>query len=214
MFASARATVKKEAYGSYLHWLGETLKIIEPGPFGPSGKLMFNFFKKKTPEQLAVRELKRFRKRILKEGGPEKICYVYWKFLESHTLFKELGIAAEEDAPCPKMMAILSSLDLLNSWKKTADEAPNIDPNIKEIMALLSKRVYVAGLLTFNHAELASLHQKAGGVPGQITADSDAAVEIETALRAEVERRRIEAEAAWLRWKETDFDVFDAIRSA
>jgi len=171
---------------------------------------MLNFFKKKTPEELAVRELKRLRKMILKEGGPEKICYVYWKFLENHTLFRDLHIAAEEDAPCPKMMAILSSLDLLNSWKTTSDD----DPNVKDLMELLSKRVYVAGFLTFNHDELLSLHGEAGGVLWKITENPNAAVEVEAALRAEIERRRTKAEAAWLRWKESDFDVFDAIRIA
>lgn len=170
---------------------------------------MLNIFKKKNVEQFAVRETKRLRKMIIKEGGPEKVCYTYWKFLENHDLFKECGIAAEEDAPYPKMMAILSSLDLLNSWKETPDDHP-----AKELIELLSKRVYVSSLLTFDPEELARLHTGAGGVPGQITVNPEAVAERGDALLEEVEKRRREAEAAWLKWKETDFDIFDAIRNA
>lgn len=170
---------------------------------------MLSFFKR-TPEQLAVAELKRIRNAVLKAGGPERVCYAYWKFLEGNALFKELGVATVDGAPFPKMMAVMSALDLLNSWKKTSDK----DPNIKELMELLARRVYVAALLSLDHEGLAALHAQAGGVPGEITTDSEAAIQIETRLRAEVEARKSTAEAAWLRWKNAEFDVFEAIRSA
>jgi len=171
---------------------------------------VFRIFKRKTPEELAVRELKRLRKRIVKEGGPEKVCYLFWKFLENDELYKDIGIVSEQDAPFPRMMAIFSALDLLNSWKKTSDD----NPDIKEVMELLSKRVYIAGLLTFNHEEMLNLYEEVGGIPGLSTTDPDAAEIAGSTLQAKVKAKTKKAEDAWLRWREADFDVFEAIRKA
>jgi hypothetical protein len=124
---------------------------------------MFSFFKEKTLEQQAVKELKKLRKDIMKAGGPEKVCYLFWKHLENNSFYHDAGVVSEEESPYSKFIVILASLDLLNSWKKT----PNDDPSIKELMELLSKQAYVAGLLTLNHSELTDLYEKIGVCKGE-----------------------------------------------
>lgn len=170
---------------------------------------MFNIFKEKTPEDLARSKMKRLRKSILKEGGPARVCYRYWKFLENHELYQELGIVVEEEAPYPKSEAILSALDLLNSWKTMSDD----DPTIKELSEKLSRVVYVGALLSSDIEERSKLLSDAGGVPGRITVDIADVSEIGETVRTQIADKTIELEAAWLRWKETDFDVFDAIKN-
>ena len=154
------------------------------------------------------KELKRIRKFILKSGGSEKICYDYWKFLENHKLYQDWRIVAEEDAPHSKLVAILSALDLLNSWKKTTD----VDKTIKDIMELLSKRVYISAHLSFNHEELAELYRESGGIIGQITLDPSKAPLIEVDIRKKIVEKITKAESGWLHWKENGFDLFEAIQ--
>lgn len=171
---------------------------------------MFGIFKKRTPEELAIREMKRLRKKIIKEGGPEKVCFLYWKFLEDNEFYNATGVAAEEETPYSKLMAIYSSLDLLNSWKNTSDE----DPQIKSIMELLSKRVYIAGHLTFNNQELLEFYESVEGKPGQFHMDPEQADEAESIFREAVKGKRERAEKAWSKWRGTEFDVFEAICNA
>jgi hypothetical protein len=170
---------------------------------------MFNFFRKKTSEEIAaVKELKRLRKILLENGGPAKICYEYFKFLENDWTFQNWGFVKEEDAPYPWMVAILSALDLLNSWKIPSAD----DKQTKDLMVSLSRRVYVAALLSFDHEQLSKLHQDAGGVAGRITEDDGEAAQIADSLSNEISTKRDEAEAAWLNWKDNVFDVLTAIK--
>jgi hypothetical protein len=37
---------------------------------------------------------------------------------------------------------------------------------------------------------------------------------LEQQLKAEIQERRTNAEAAWSKWRESDFDVLDAIKNA
>lgn len=171
---------------------------------------MFSFLKAKTPEQAAVRELKRLQKQVVKAGGATVVCYKFWKFLEGNTFYNTTGLVAEEDAPYPRMVVILAALELLSAWKETTDG----DPAAKELMVLLSQRAYVAALLTLNHSEITELHQSIGGSPGGTAAGSQEARDLEVALVAEIAARNKKAEEAWERWKASDFDLTAAIQIA
>ena len=159
----------------------------------------------------AQQELKRLRKLIVESGGSERICYEYWKFLENHKWFQDWGIVLENDAPYSKLIAMLSALNLLESWKKTTDKD---DKKIRDLLELLSKRVYVSACLSFDVEEVNALHRNAGGVVGQITVEPDKATEIEKNLRNAIEEKRAAAESAWLYFRENGFDVFEAIKNA
>jgi hypothetical protein len=163
---------------------------------------------KKTNEQLAVAELKRLRVRIKEAGGPEQLCYRYWKFVESNELHRKLGVAPADEAPIPAMMATLSALDLLNSWKSTPD---TVGENIKELMELLAQRVYVASLLSLSNEQLATLYKEVGGESATGTAAREAT---EARLQAEVASRKSHALASWSKWKAEGFNVLEAIRKA
>lgn len=105
---------------------------------------------------------------------------------------------------------ILAALDLLNSWKQEVDE----DPEIRDLMELLSRRVYVAAMLMLNQEEMAQLHEEVGGTPGAITIDPIERETAEAMLKSEIGRRARGAEEAWLVWRDSDFDAFEAIKNA
>lgn len=168
---------------------------------------MFGLFKK-TNEQLAVAELKRLRVQINKAGGPEVLCWRYWKFVESNELHQKLGAAPADDAPVPALMATLSALDLLNSWKSTPD---SVGEDVKELMELLAQRVYISSVVSLSNEQLVSLFREVGG---EGATDSDAREAAEALLLAEIRQRNADALASWTKWKAEGFNVLEAIRKA
>lgn len=170
---------------------------------------MFRILRRDRPAQAAVRELKRIRQIIRKEGGAAKICYTYWKFLEESNLFTTLGISFQENAPYPRSVAIVSSLDLLNSWKLTPEGTEG-----KELLEALSKTVYVSAMLSLTVEDGERLFAEATGGRFTVELDSERLSEADLAVKTEIARRREEAEAAWASWCSSGFDILDAIRRA
>jgi len=159
----------------------------------------------------AQKEFKRLRKFILKSGGSEKVCYEYWKFLENHRWFQDWGIVLENEAPYSKLVVMLSALDLLESWKKTTDKD---EKTIRDLMELLSMRVYIAASLSFELEEIEELHRRAGGVPGEITLEPHKSTEIANNMRDVIGEKRALAESRWSYFRDNGFDVFEAIKNA
>jgi len=159
----------------------------------------------------AVREFKKIRKYIKKNGGAEKICYDYWTAFRDDEFHKEVGLVLEDSVPYEKFAVTISALDLLDSWKKEGDN----DPAIKEVMRLLSLRVYVASLTSINSEELDELHQSLVDVVGDTDDEKDKIERMDLELKEIVRERKSEAEKAWTRWKDAEtFDILEAIRGS
>lgn len=159
---------------------------------------MFSFFKK-TIEEQAITELKRLTSMMKEAGGAEKICLQYWHYLKNNDLYKQTGIAAADDAPMPPMLATLSALSLLNSWKSTPDSAGK---DIKDLMLSLSERVYVASVTSLSAEDLKHLYAES-------TDEIEDPEQAEIRLRTEIYRRKSIATEAWSSWKSNDSKTLD-----
>jgi hypothetical protein len=187
---------------------------------------MFNFFSKRKEKDLseaglrkqAVKEMKKIRKAIRKSGGAERVCYDYWKFIEKDEIFQDLGVVIEENAPYKKMVATVSALDMLNSWKNMPDFDEKIDDykSIKSIAELMPEKVYIASLNSASSEELGELYENVvGGKLGRITNTDEENDKKVLELREIFLEKNKEVKIAWDKWKEAEaYDVLDAIRMA
>lgn len=187
---------------------------------------MFKFFSKQKEEDLseeqlrkqAVKEMKKIRKTIKKSGGAERVCLDYWSFIQKDETFQNFGVVIEETSPHQKMVAIVSALDLLNSWKNTPDFDEKIDDmkSIKTIMELMPEKVYIASLNSTSREELSEQYENiVGGQLGRITNTDEENDKKVLELREIFFEKNKEAKIAWDKWKEGEaYDILDAIRMA
>ena len=193
--------------------------------------MVFGLFKKSV-EQQAVKELKKIRKQILKEkDGTVGVCMKFSTFItERKKIDSSTNYIREEDSPYPKLMIVLASLDLLNAWKKESSSGKASEA-IYELMFVMSRACYIKSFAILDHEERKKIAQEAlmeklspNSVMGemeQIIKNPDYKVEDESPETVVEEKLELHADAnvlvaneAWEKWVNTDFDAFEAIKSA
>lgn len=200
---------------------------------------MFSFFKKSV-EQQAAKELKKVRKKIKKEkNGAVGVCLKFSQYiLDNEPKISENVFIREKDSPYPKLMVQLSSIDLLNSWKKEStsselrkDLSTENDQDgdaIFDLMLNSSKICYINSNLILNDTEIETLSQEAIRdeiSPNKVREQMYEIIEnpdyevpnenpntiVKRKLKLEIQGRIKDAEDGWENWLERKIDEIDPI---
>lgn len=123
------------------------------------------------------------RKEMQEKGGPGAVGTTFVRYLQEDDFHRETGLVREDLAPFSRPVLMMTALALLDAWKTAPEDATD-----RDLVAALSKRVYVGAALLVSAEEVKKLvarHVSSGGQPD------------EAAMRAAISERANMAAQAW-----------------
>ena len=122
------------------------------------------------------------RKDMHDHGGPGAVGTKFARYLHDDPFHRETGLVREDEAPFARPVLMMASLSLLEAWQSAPEDTPD-----RDLVAALSKRVYVGAAMLVSAEEVRSLIAR-------YTTDGETN---EDAMRAAIRERASMAAHAW-----------------